>query len=209
MAIHDHNKTGSSTLFMLGVAGMGLAIAMFFDARNPRPVRAGASAAQQQPVQSKPEPVPEHVPVPDTPQPQEGDTNVIVAALPPDSVIGTATTVLDDSSVLEATLDTASTESKKTNRSKVSMVPEDKAEQEQGEMLTYREMFLAAKTKEERELIDASPDHSYTGDGSKWSKRMYFIKEAYRRSREATPVDPVIKARVKYKHKAMKAMKQK
>ena len=187
--MHDHTKTGSSTLFMLGVAGMGLAIAMFFDARNPRPVR--ASAAQQQPVQPEPEPEPvqvpvpepEPVPVPDTPQPQEGDTNVIVTALPPDSVTGA-----DDN---------------------VSMVPEDENEQEQEEMLSYREMFLATKAKEEQELVEASPDHSYTGDGSKWSKRMYFIKEAYRRSREATPVDPIIKARVKYKHKAMKAAKQK
>lgn len=63
--------------------------------------------------------------------------------------------------------------------------------------LTYREMYL--KKKLETEKADENmilEDNRYKGDGSQWSKRMYFLKEAYRRSRERTPIDPLIQLNV-------------
>lgn len=56
------------------------------------------------------------------------------------------------------------------------------------ERVSYRQFYQDKRDKIIREYNSKQPDNSYYGDGSPWSKRMYFIKEAYRRSREKTPV---------------------
>lgn len=56
------------------------------------------------------------------------------------------------------------------------------------ERISYRQFYQNKRDKIIQEYNNKQPDNSYYGDGSPWSKRMYFIKEAYRRSREQTPV---------------------
>ena len=144
------NKTGGSTVFMLGVAGMGLAIAMFFDARKPLPIETNEGPGVT-PAPAYEEPI--------TPKEIE-----------------------------EKTLDTI-----------VEVETEQPTTEKGGEeVVDYKALYLKAREKKREVLIRAAPDNSYKGDGSEWSKKLYFIKEAYRRSREATPVDPIIKERVKY-----------
>ena len=56
------------------------------------------------------------------------------------------------------------------------------------ERIDYKKFYKNKKMEILEEYVNKQPDNSYSGDGSPWSKRMYFIKEAYRRSREKTPV---------------------
>ena len=56
------------------------------------------------------------------------------------------------------------------------------------ERIDYKRFYKNKKREILEEYVNKQPDNSYKGDGSPWSKRMYFIKEAYRRSREKTPV---------------------
>lgn len=56
------------------------------------------------------------------------------------------------------------------------------------ERIDYKKFYKNKKREILEEYINKQPDNSYKGDGSPWSKRMYFIKEAYRRSREKTPI---------------------
>lgn len=54
----------------------------------------------------------------------------------------------------------------------------------------YKKLYLAEKKRAEiTEAISNVKDYRYKGDGSDFSKRIYFMREAYRRSREATPID--------------------
>lgn len=61
--------------------------------------------------------------------------------------------------------------------------------------MNYREMYKQKKSEAEAPRIIA--DNSYKGDGSSFDKRLYFMKEAYRRSREQIPIDTNIALAVK------------
>ena len=150
------NKTGGSTVFMLGVAGMGLAVAMFFDARKPLP------------TEIKAEPVVTPAIAYEEPMSPDLDSKAMTPVESEEPLV----------TIVEA--------------------EEESTDKEEEEVIDYKTLYLKAREKEREALIKAGPDNSYKGDGSEWSKKLYFIKEAYRRSREATPVDPAIKQRVKY-----------
>ena len=158
-------KTGNTTLFMLGIAGMGLSIAMFFDAKKSPtglPCKHKQVKTDEESIEKKEEEEPTLF-TPLSPVPEEQQ------------------------------------EEEEEEETKVHMTPVTPTKPN-----TYKDMYKEYQQKKIGEYIKNAPDHSYTGDGSKWSKRMYFIKEAYRRSREATPVDPLIKQRVKYSRDEIK-----
>ncbi len=170
----DVKKTGNTTLFMLGIAGMGLSLAMFFDARK---------SATGLPSKHKCQPKEEEVE-----EVNEANEEAITA--------------IED-------------QEEEQQFTPLSPVPEDEPEQPEEELPitpadspSYKDLYKQEQERKVEEYLKHAPDHSYKGDGSKWSKRMYFIKEAYRRSREATPVDPIIKQRVKYARQEAKQAKE-
>lgn len=110
----------SKAILLLGVAGLGISIAMFLDARGKPAPRA---AAPQQPI------------------------NIDVY-------------VSDD----------------------------------EDQVVDYKELYRREKLKNEGRVL---ADHSYRGDGTPFSKNLYFMKEAYRRSRKAVPVDSAISLAIK------------
>lgn len=123
-------KRGGTTLFMLGVAGTGLAVAMFFD------------ALKQEKVEEKVTPV----------------EKIETVEIPKD-------------------------DKKEVEEEPVEIESETKEEEpiENKPVVDYKQYYLEQKEKEEIEQIK---DNRYKGDGTAWDKRMYFIKEAYRRSRK-------------------------
>lgn len=60
---------------------------------------------------------------------------------------------------------------------------------------SYLEMYKKQKEKEEQDkqqpLIEEINANAYRGDGSRASRRLYLLQQAYRASREATPIIPV------------------
>ena len=74
---------------------------------------------------------------------------------------------------------------------------ETKQEKIEKEKITdYKDLYLKEKSKNiEKDII--IQDNRYKGNGSKFSKNLYFMKEAYRRSREQVPIDQNIALAVK------------
>lgn len=159
-------RKGNQTILLLGMTGLGLAIAMFMDGmKQTKP------EAQEQPL-----PRGATTPEPD-PEPKQADGPGPSAAPEPEDALLGPPEPSEGEAEAELELGTASTPS-----------PEGDHENE-GSAPDYRSLYLAEKEKNDFiEALENMQDHSYRGDGSKWSKRLYFMKEAYRRSREATPV---------------------
>lgn len=135
-------------ILLLGVAGLGLSLAMFFDTKT------------------------QHIPVAEeTPEEPEGITEVI--------------------DVINMT-----DEEEEEIRNEVKEeIRNEEIEKRKNQQPTYRQVYLEKKREDEKPRIIA--DHRYKGDGSRFDKRMYFMKEAYRRSREVVPVDQNIALAVK------------
>lgn len=74
---------------------------------------------------------------------------------------------------------------------------ETKEEKIEKEKITdYKDLYLKEKSKNiEKDII--IQDNRYKGNGSKFSKNLYFMKEAYRKSREQVPIDQNIALAVK------------
>lgn len=70
-------------------------------------------------------------------------------------------------------------------------------EEEKKEDTEYKELYVQLKDKKEQEGSRIIADHRYKGDGSRFDKRLYFMNEAYRRSREQVPIDQNIALAVK------------
>lgn len=121
----------AKTYLILGVAGLGLALAMFFDSNYP------SSKTDDE-------------------------------ALPSDKRE-------------RRSKKTAATE--ETSKTKLSAV--DLAKQ------LYDQKKLKKKQKQDQKLINEINKDAYTGDGSKASQRLYLAQQAYKRSREATPIIPL------------------
>lgn len=123
----------------IGVLGLGLALAMFFD---------GAFGSDPKPP---PPPPPSHQKQPQSPAPVPAPV---------------------------------SEEGKKT--------PEQLALEEKERKRIYREAFLEKKRREKEEedkkVIEEINKNAYLGDGSKASRRAYLLEQAYRASRQATPI---------------------
>jgi hypothetical protein len=196
------NKGGQSTLFILGIAGMGLSIAMFFDSMKP------VKAAQVE------EPLPNTLPIEATPVEQ-----IVPETLPPTDKVTRETkdteqnaqdassanseaiqdNVDNDSNAVPGEKELVISEPLETiNEDPLAPTQSGNGSESSSSQIDYREYYKLRKQEDDIKRSIEAGDNSYTGDGSAWSKRMYFIKEAYRRSREATPVDPVILNRVKY-----------
>lgn len=126
----------------IGVLGLGLALAMFFD---------GAFGS---------DPKPPPPPPPQQKQPQSA----------PQSVPQLAPQLVE--------------KGKKT--------PEQLALEEKERKRIYREAFLEKKRREKEEedkkVIEEINRNAYLGDGSKASRRAYLLEQAYRASRQATPI---------------------
>ncbi len=162
--------TGQRTVFMLGIAGMGLAVAMFADGikKSKRPIDVNEKTEDEQVI-------PEII----------------------------------DTKVQESTEDEKNGEpEQETEVEEVSSQPierESETKQDTEEPYTeeptknppdsYVNYFKKQKQVEEMEKIKNLPDYSYKGNGSRWDKKKYFIMEAYRRSREMTPVCPTLIAK--------------
>jgi len=74
---------------------------------------------------------------------------------------------------------------------------ETKEEKIEKEKITdYKDLYLKEKSKNIAKDIIIQ-DNRYKGNGSKFSKNLYFMKEAYRRSREQVPIDQNIALAVK------------
>lgn len=233
------NKNGANTVMMLGIAGVGLSVAMFVD--NVSKLRKSDQNTQNQTrtVASTVEAINKYTDSAmamqniQNPANTEVDTQTALSEVLSDMSEETilseaeATSVADSSSVAsDASLVESIAESHHSlgqhsprqrhsprNRtrgvlelprpqtSRVDPPPTPKTPPTPHESpvrpLTYRELYLQRKlqkAKQNEGKIIA--DNSYYGDGSQWSKRLYFLKEAYRRSREKTPIDPLIRAKV-------------
>lgn len=183
-------KKGGTTLFMLGVAGTGLAVAMFFDALKPRdPLVSEAPST--------------------SPKPVDDNEEVVLKVTKADehhANIGNEEESADDFTLVEednkSTESGSSGKSSKSSKSKRKSKNKNKNRKEEEEPslskpIDYKEYFRRKRDEWIDEVNRTAEDNSYRGDGSAWDKRMYFIKQAYKRSREATPVDPLIKAAVR------------
>lgn len=134
----------TTPILLLGVAGLGLSLAMFFDTKN--------------------KPIPRRVEAEETPEENEEMTEVI---------------------------DVVSM----TDEEEEEMRQEIKDELKSEMRRDYKELYRKKKRKEEAPRIIA--DYRYKGDGSHFDKKMYFMREAYRRSREQVPIDQNIALAVK------------
>jgi len=127
----------NTPILLLGVAGLGLSLAMFFDTKSQKIERPG--------------------------EPEEPEEQV--------------TEVIDVVEIEEKAEDNDDNETP-------SLTP-----------VQYKEMYR--QNKQEAEAPRILADHSYKGNGTSFDKRLYFMKEAYRRSREQIPVDTNIALAVK------------
>jgi hypothetical protein len=61
----------------------------------------------------------------------------------------------------------------------------------------YAELFKKKKEREEKRKIKRANEkaqrEAYTGDGSRSSRRLYLIQQAYKASRDLTPIIPYVK----------------
>lgn len=150
------------------MTGLGLAIAMFMD---------GAKQAQAQAQTESPETEPHTPSAPQTELPQaEAEPS---PTLEEKATEAATSDVPSEAPALESKGDGAVEDDISSGAETVT----------EAKPIDYKSLYLAEKEKNELvEALENMEDHSYYGDGSKWSKRLYFMKEAYRRSRQATPV---------------------
>ena len=169
--------TGNRTVFMLGIAGMGLAVAMFADGikkSNPRSISDNKTEHNQvkeqvpEIVDSKPEKRKEE------PEVEDVESQQMEHESEPEPIGEEEETIKKDTEEL---------------------IEQDMQEQIKNPPDSYLNYFKKQKELEEIQRIKNLPDYSYKGDGSRWDKKKYFIMEAYRRSREMTPVCPTLIAK--------------
>ena len=162
-------RKGNQTIFLLGMTGLGLAVAMFVDGMKT------TTQAQAHPAK-KQAPAPER-------SPQAASSDQAPS--------------LEAEAERPEPFDEAQHKEAQSTGAEVLSTPGDDGENtdtdtgaEGDDVKDYRSLYL--QEKEKNEIMDALAnfqDYTYKGDGSKFSKRLYFMREAYRRSREATPVD--------------------
>lgn len=222
--------TGNTTVLMLGVAGMGLAAAMFIDAVKMKQPIEKDDTYNFEPIDIQ-DTEPKYTDTPMETIIEEDEKDAIleqdigeaiattqpiseqsVHADPPNEVSSEAGSKTPHSDHTEESCDTCSETSPKAPSivsSKASSKPSSKPSSKEGsrnpqkhkqrlrrhdasskeeQFGDYKEFYRKKKDEIQREYIEQQPDNSYKGDGSAWSKRMYFIKEAYRRSRQQNPV---------------------
>lgn len=160
---------------MLGVAGTGLAVAMFFDALK-KPLTPNQD--QESTVGIEKDKI-----VTNTETENENETK----SEPDENENGDET---------ESKLESVSDEEMKFTPASPQKREEDDFEPRPK---SYKDYFLQKRDEWIEQVNRNAEDNSYRGDGSTWDKQMYFMKQAYKRSREATPVDPNIKAAVRLK----------
>lgn len=135
-------------ILLLGVAGLGLSLAMFFDTK----------------------------------------TQTIPKALETEEEPEEITEVIDVINMTDEEEEEIRNEVKQEIRN-------EELENRRSGKPEYRKVYLEKKSEENKPRIIA--DHRYKGNGSRFDKQMYFMKEAYRRSRELVPVDQNIALAVK------------
>lgn len=138
----------STPILLLGVAGLGLSLAMFFDTKS---ARGGAEQVG----------------------PQEESEDLYHSESEPDKPY--------------------------TEIIEVLQVGEEEEEEEKDETedrTDYKKLYEKS-VKKDAEGPRIIADHRYKGDGSRFDKRLYFMNEAYRRSRDQVPIDQNIALAVK------------
>lgn len=148
----------NTPILMLGVAGLGLSLAMFFDTKKK--IKEDEDNLKNKIIKNE----------------QVSKENV--------------TKVIDIYDMPETV---------KTTEEKEEEYKEEEEEKEvevNENTVNYKDLYLqeVRKNKDKEVLVQ---DNRYKGDGSKFSKNLYFMKEAYRRSREQVPVDQNIALAVK------------
>jgi hypothetical protein len=148
----------NTPILMLGVAGLGLSLAMFFDTKKK--IKEDEDNLKNKIIKNE----------------QVSTENV--------------TKVIDIYDMPETV---------KTTEEKEEEYKEEEEEKEvevNENTVNYKDLYLqeVSKNKDKEVLVQ---DNRYKGDGSKFSKNLYFMKEAYRRSREQVPVDQNIALAVK------------
>lgn len=242
------DRTGNTTVLMLGVAGMGLSIAMFLDAlkmKKPEPSitpidhvlpmeatpvhHIEPATVQEEPEEpvtvpeeeytepfEEPGVIDEGAVMVESPKPKEGVLSVIEEASnesetvkdnmshssgpdnkshhssssePTSCIIYTASDLEIPTPPNSPVSDQSSNRVKKhRHRNRNPDLKTNGQDMTAEERVSYRQFYQNKRNKIIEEYNEKQPDNSYYGDGTPWSKRMYFIKEAYRRSREQTPV---------------------
>ena len=130
-------KRGGTAIFLLGVSGLSLSIAMFVDNLNSKEAAKAEPESEDKESQTEPEP-------------DEDEEDV--EAEPP-----------------------------KLSRQTAVYYPAP----------SYRDLYLAEQKQKEAEYWSQhAKDFRYKGNGTDWDKQAYFMREAYRRAREAVPVSP-------------------
>lgn len=154
-------------MLILGITGVGLAAAMFFDSAYPsEPLQKPPQKRAAQKAAAVPSPVNEGLPAPPP----------VKAAVPV---------------VEKANVSRTPTKPRSKHRSR------DRSETKHQESETvdytelYRQELAKQKKAKEQEIIDAINSNAYTGVGDTASRRLYLQQQAYKWSREQTPVIPM------------------
>eukprot|EP00514_Thraustochytrium_sp_LLF1b_P010436 CAMPEP_0184559116 /NCGR_PEP_ID=MMETSP0199_2-20130426/46267_1 /TAXON_ID=1112570 /ORGANISM="Thraustochytrium sp., Strain LLF1b" /LENGTH=172 /DNA_ID=CAMNT_0026956399 /DNA_START=188 /DNA_END=702 /DNA_ORIENTATION=+ len=170
-------RKGSQTILLLGVSGLGLALAMFFDGVKARPVKDIVDDTANDIVD-------------DTANDAANDTvndaaNDTVNDAANDTVNDAANDTVNDTA--DDTVNDTADDTVNNKRSKAGDPTTDQDSTLTGDLETllrdspgYKEYFR--QKKRETEAPPVMTDNRYRGDGSGFSKKMYFMKEAYRRS---------------------------
>jgi hypothetical protein len=161
------SKKGTSTVFLLGIGGLGLSVAMLYDAITMRRRVLSVASLDTQP--------------PKTTESKEREVR--------------EQKVEEE----EERKEEEEEEEEKEEEEEDEEEEEEEKEEEYVGPLNYREMYLQYTRRKQTEYAQSQPDYSYRGDGSNSSKRLYFFQEAYRRSRQKTPINPGIVAAIKLK----------
>jgi hypothetical protein len=151
----------NTPILMLGVAGLGLSLAMFFDTKKR--IKEDEDKLKNKLLEKENEL-----------DMKDNVTKVI--------------DIYDMPEENEAPVENEPAEEKE------SIKQEKKIEKEK--ITNYKDLYLKEKRKNMKKDIIIQ-DNRYKGNGSKFSKNLYFMKEAYRKSREQVPVDQNIALAVK------------
>ncbi|MCP4484081.1 MAG: hypothetical protein GY823_05900 [Flavobacteriaceae bacterium] len=157
----------NTPILMLGVAGLGLSLAMFFDTKKRIKEDEDKLIKKLQEKEN------------------ELDMNDNVT-----KVID----IYDMPEENEPTEENETTEENEPTEEKENINQEKKIQKEK--ITNYKDLYLKEKRKNMKKDIIIK-DNRYKGNGSKFSKNLYFMKEAYRKSREQVPVDQNIALAVK------------
>lgn len=188
------------TLLILGVAGVSLAMAMFFDSSYPvepprhpqEPHNAPVHPHVPHPVHAPNRPQTVHHPQP-PPFPPAPEVIHNPPRQDPQEVGGHAIEEImaEVSGGEEGEEGEEEVQAPPPPPSKTKYSGRPKVSRSGG----YRDLYLKKKAKErkkrEAKLIREINGNAYTGDWSESSKRQYLHRQAYKRSREATPIIPL------------------